>query len=715
MWALILALGLGAAGSDELASRMEVLQSQFEGLQTIEVTPERRAEKDGKLADLRERLNATVASSGDVNELYLAMETVRGWLWENAAARPERVPGDFEETPERWVVETPTLTLAVTREDLRMTVTTPDTTWRFSPCDDGDIVHGGNAFSLLSARARQAEPFHTGYSAGMRLHFSNFPKAPDLGLYLTAYLSGTELVFDLVADETGQELESINWPKAVELPSSEDTLTVCPVMQGALIPGNWPQEIHYANLANSREFYMPWWGHIVDGHGIMAIMETSDDAGGACDHPAGGPTRMAPRWYASLGQLRYIRTIRYVFQPDTTYVSFAKRHRRHVRETNRFVSLREKCLRTPVLRTVVGTPVIHMGSLYHYVLEASMHNTEMREANHQFTSFDDLAGNLRSLKSAGLEHAYVHLDGWGFYGYDSAHPDPLPVGYEQGGWDGLRRFAKTCEDLDYFFAVHDQYRDLYFNAVSFDDRLTVTDLKGERFEVSQWCGGKQTFLSPRYAREYVRRNYDLFAEHGIPVQGSYLDVFAVWPLDESAQPGCPVTRTDCARYRRECFDLLRSRGLVVSSEEPTDYIVGAIDMVHHAPFGLHPHVWAGEEALGIPVPLFSLVYHDSLIVPWDLRQSGAWGVPKGMAAHLHCLLHAGSPYAAPPYGASAAEPFPLELVREAADLAKHCAFLEMTNHEFLSPERTKQRTTFSDGTRVTVDFANGEYDIQLGK
>ena len=28
----------------------------------------------------------------------------------------------------------------------------------------------------------------------------------------------------------------------------------------------------------------------------------------------------------------------------------------------------------------------------------------------------------------------------------------------------------------------------------------------------------------------------------------------------------------------------------------------------------------------------------------------------------------------------------------------------MTNHEFLNPERTQERTTFSDGTTVTVDW-----------
>jgi hypothetical protein len=37
--------------------------------------------------------------------------------------------------------------------------------------------------------------------------------------------------------------------------------------------------------------------------------------------------------------------------------------------------------------------------------------------------------------------------------------------------------------------------------------------------------------------------------------------------------------------------------------------------------------------------------------------------------------------------------------------------LEMTNHEFLDTSRRSQRTTFSNGTTVTVNFDTKEYTI----
>jgi len=709
--ALTLMTQLGAA--DDFAARLDTLRIHVERLHAIAVPQSFEAEKEEKLAGLSAKLEQGASNDDEFNELYRAIDGVRMWLWKHAADRPELPAGAFEETDAAWRVSTPALTLEIAREDLAMSVTTANRTWRFVPCDDEDVEFADRKFSLCVARSITADLFRTGYSVGVLMALSDFPDAPGLELQLCANLTGAEIVFELAAREptpatSGSELVAVNWPKAVEVDSGSDVVSVIPLMQGMLLPGDWPQEFHRIDLCNSRWFYMPWWGQIDDGHGVQAILETSDDAGGAYHHPAGGPTRIAPRWYATLGRLGYQRTIRYVFDDNASYVSMAKRYRRFVQERGEFVSLAEKRVRTPALDEVIGKPVVHLGALYHFVPEASLFHKDRIENNHSLRTFDQLAEGLRGLKESGIDDAYVHLDGWGFYGYDNGHPDVLPVGQEQGGWDGLRRFADTCDELGYLFAVHDQYRDFYFNAVSFDDRLTATRFDGSREESSTWCGGPQTILSPRFAPGYVRRNHDLFAKHGIKVRGAYLDVFAVVPLEESALPAHPMTRSECARYRRDCFDLLRARGYVVSSEEPADYLVRSLDLVHHGPYATYPNMGGGD-ASGIPVPLFNLVYHDSILLPWEMGDDGGWGIPKGDAGWLHCLMNAGLPYVGP--GASNEQ---IDRVNEAGVLARHCALLEMTRHEFLDAGRRKQRTTFSDGTTVTVDFDSKEYTVQRG-
>lgn len=45
-----------------------------------------------------------------------------------------------------------------------------------------------------------------------------------------------------------------------------------------------------------------------------------------------------------------------------------------------------------------------------------------------------------------------------------------------------------------------------------------------------------------------------------------------------------------------------------------------------------------------------------------------------------------------------------EVVDQMTALHRRVALLAMTNHEFLAVNYTKERTTFSDGTSVTVDW-----------
>lgn len=708
MTQVILALIGQLAAAEDFAPRLKTLAFHVERLDAITVPADLEAEKKSKLENLRGHINTGVQDETQFNDLYSAIDTVRAWLWQNAVNKPEPVKGTFSETDTAWTVSNAAITLTIAREDLTMTVQTPSYAWRFAPCDDKDIEFAAGSFGLKSAKKQSTERFFTGYSPGMALTFTDFPAAPGFELRLCANLIGSEIVFELAARETGHDLRVIHWPKPILSGNTEADFSVIPFMQGMLLPGNWPQEIHQSDLCNSRSLYMPWWGQIHEGRGVLTILETSDDAGAAYDHPSGGPTTIAPRWYASLGQLRYLRVVRYVFDDHATYVTMAKRYRRFVQERGEFVSLEEKRTRTPALVEVIGKPVVHLGALYHFVSQSSLFNKDRIENNHALQTFAQLADSLRALKAMGIDDAYVHLDGWGFYGYDNGHPDVMPVGEEQGGWEGLRQFAATCEELDYLFAVHDQYRDFYFNAVSFDDRLTLTRLDGSREEHSTWCGGPQTILSPRFAPGYVRRNHDLFARNGINIRGAYLDVFAVVPLEETADPIHPVTRAECARYRRECFDLLRARGYVVSSEEPADYLVRSLDLVHHGPYATIPHIGGGDAA-GIPVPLFNLVYHDSILLPWDMGEDGGWGIPKGDAGRLHCVLNAGLPYVWP--GAS---PEQIDRVKEAAALALQCGIAEMTNHEFLDASRRKQRTTFGNGTQVTVDFDKKEVTVIHG-
>lgn len=700
-----------AAFAQDFAPRVAILKRHVERLHAVVVPESDNAAKAEKLKTLEDAVAKGASTEDEFNALYMQIDDVRMWLWAHAAEQPKVAEGSFSENESAWVIDTPGLDVMLAKSDLAMRVKTANAEWQYAPCDDRDIVMPDKAIGLLKAGKRTVEEFSTGYSIGLLAVFSEFADAPGLEVRLCLNVIGNALVCEFLATDEGQTYTEVKWPKAIITGNSVNDVAAIPHMQGMLLPGNWQQEIKQHDLVNSRTMCMPWWGHLRNGvrgtgPGVVAIIETPDDAGVEYAHAPGGPTVVVPYWAPSLGKMRYQRIIRYVFDDAATYVSLAKHYRQHVIDTGRFVSLREKAVRTPNLNEVIGRPVIHIGALYHFVREASLFNKERIENNHGLTTFEELAKALSDLKARGVDDAYVHLDGWGFYGYDNGHPDVLPAGGEQGGWEGLRNFADTCDSLGYLFAVHDQYRDFYLNAVSFDDRLVAYRFDGSREQHSTWCGGPQTILNPRFAPDYVRRNHDLFAKNGIKVKGAYLDVFSIVPLEESSEKSHPISRSECARYRGDCLDLLRARGYVVSSEEPTDYMVPHIDLVHHGPYATFPKIGGGD-ARGVPAPLWNLVYHDALLLPWDMGTDGGWGTPNGDAGYLHCFLNTGMPYLWP--GASAEQ---IVQMKEAAALNQRCATSDMVSHEFLDDALRKQRATYSDGTAVMIDLAAKTYTVE---
>ena len=56
----------------------------------------------------------------------------------------------------------------------------------------------------------------------------------------------------------------------------------------------------------------------------------------------------------------------------------------------------------------------------------------------------------------------------------------------------------------------------------------------------------------------------------------------------------------------------------------------------------------------------------------------------------------------------------IKQINFATKLAKKVAGCELVRHEFLSEDSLRQRTVFSDGTEVTVDFGTGEYEVKFG-
>jgi hypothetical protein len=627
-----------------------------------------------------------------------------------------------------WVIRGRKQTVTLDARSLELLVQTAATTWKMLPSTSGDLKIRHAAVEL-AARLADAEsiaivPFDSGAKTGVKLTLDHWKLRDceiDLPLTLTVALEGAdeELVFDITVDETkGNAVRQLDWPAALD--AKEVDYTVLNHYRGILLPRNWPEA--YNPIRSDNEFRhdtseiqsdviecwsQPWWGFQKGAAAMMVIVETPDDAAYQWSHPAGGPTLIGPRWRAQLGHFGYVRTARMVFFDHGNYVTLAKRYRAYAMETGLWVSLKEKITRSPKVESLIGAIESRVSVLRNIVPESRLFDPAHPEKNHQVHSFSERVQQLRALKTKGVDRFNLVLTGWPRLGYDRQHPDVLPVAPESGGYEGMRQLATACRESGYLFTLHDQYRDYYVDAPSYNPEFAVheedatgapTLFPGTRFGsfkegalsfLTAWDGGKQTCLNARFMAGHLKKNYAGIFTHDIHPDGSYLDVFGYVPPDQDFNPEHPTTRTEAKREIARVYRWARDHLGVVGTEAGADWTVPYTDYSSSL----------GPGKAGIAIPLFSLVYHDAVMTPYSPTGGEARMNRDDRPNWLYGMLNGGFPR----IGIEEIDR-QRPILDQMTALHRRVALLEMVDHEFLDAEHKKERTTFADGTTVTVDW-----------
>lgn len=526
-----------------------------------------------------------------------------------------------------------------------------------------------------------------------------------LVLHGTVYLDDRDDLYfsSRVEGETLGQVSGVSFPSAVDFNGTEKGrgYTVLPRMQGTLIPSGTAAKI-VDGLAFGRDAYIPIFGQVRDGSGYVCVFDTPYDARYELDNE-----NVAPIFIPSLGKMGYPRVLLYKFFEKCDYNDFARYYREYLEARGGILTLEQKCALNPAIKQILGTPIVHIDPVCIHISPKSAYYGR-GEANDLVRGFAWAEDILLKLSLAGLDKAYVHLDGWGVGGYDSHHPEPFPPSPEAGGAEGMKRLSETADRLGYALAVHDQYRDYYYNCKSFDIKNATMQADGNYPHYSIWYGGDQTILCAKLAPAYVNKNYDEFDRLGIRLKGAYLDVFSVVELDECFDPDHPMTREECAEYRGRCFSALTSRGLIPSSEEPVGWSMRYISLCHHAPFFTSDLGSFEAEPVGVPIPLFNLVYHDCVVIPWIgiKDKTGGWGIPGKDSARLYAILN-GNPIYCP----TDADPDTVEDVKQVCLFAGRLAKKQMLRHEFVDDTYRRQKTYWSDGTEIYVDLDDGTFVV----
>jgi hypothetical protein len=668
----------------------------------------------------------------------------------NQTTTPQSLPRSAWGAPEisvshqagQWIIAGQKNRVILDESDLSLVVEAGPATWKMEPSSEEDMLVQWRDerfyLSLADAGKIAIEPYDTGYKTGVKIRLEQFRSTGlfsqglglDLAVVLTACLEGDdeELICDAVAIEREAALRQLDWPKAVD--ASDAAYTALPHFRGNLLPRDWPHDYHpFAQvpwrdtneLVDRRSvirsgliecWSMSWWGFQKGESAMTLIVETPADASYHFSHPAGGPTVIGPRWLASLGRFRHPRSVRMAFFPQGDYVTMAKRYRRHVQDTGQFVSLKEKIARSPQVAKLIGAAHIRPYAVLpkrsfqaivgiDWDIYESTHEEPEEEDGYSVMSFDYIAGQLRAIKAMGFERLHVVLCGWPTHGYDTGHPDPLPPSPLAGGWEGLKRLEDAIAELGYTSSPDDQYRDYYLKAHSYDPQFAIHEedaesqplaFPGTRLRsgwkaghlpmMNFWEGGPNAYLNARFALGHVKKNYQAMLAHGIRPSGIFFDVMGYVPPEEDFNPEHPTTRSENMAARAALFNWARNNLGIVGTEDGADWVVPYVD------FGSV----AGEGACD-PAPLYNLVFHDAIMTP-----------AGGLEDPLRCLLNAGFP--------QIDKNFEPEMTRTICALHERVGTLEMVGHEFLDDSYRKERSTFADGTTVTIDRDAETFEIE---
>lgn len=533
-----------------------------------------------------------------------------------------------------------------------------------------------------------------------------------LSVAVTATLGdGTsDVIFEVDAADRDAAIAQFPFLRPFGLDAAEGVLAVTDYSNGHVFPLDL-QPFPRVSFDAAR-LELPWVGmcDLKTGVGYAMIVETPDDAYIEMEEWRTGERALrAPLlgWRPEKGRFGYPRRVIYHFAPAGGYVALAKRYRQYAREHGLLVTLAEKAQANPNVALLFGAPDVWGGDGLEFA---------------------------RAAKAAGVDKMLFH---------GRTSPEDM----------------KEINDLGYLTSEYDNYHDVHRNVTSDDAINSRSDympdalvMKADGSRMEAWLTfDKKTqsmkrcpALWLRAARNVVPRR---LASH--PFRGRFLDVTTAEAPYECYDPNHPITKRQWRDLGCELFEYVRSQGLVAGGEQGiwwavphVDYIEGVMrggfipwpaghlirpksrDEKFESPWGRPYPTWEEYDRFGIGaryrVPLWELVFHDCVVSTWYWGDSSDFlldAAPDDIRAKDAFNILYGTPpllWANEKGSWQKARDVFLRTYRNTCKLHEVIAGTEMLTHEFVTPDHEVQRTRFSDGTEVIVNFGEQPREVELG-
>jgi hypothetical protein len=448
---------------------------------------------------------------------------------------------------------------------------------------------------------------------------------------------------------------------------------------------------------------MGFWG-VTDGRtGRMTIIETPDDAAIRISRLE-GKLCVAPEWDSQKQRFGYSRKLRYVFFDKGGYVAICKRYRRYAQQIGRFKTLEEKRRENPNVDLLIGAVNVWCWE-------------------------QDALTIVREMKSVGINRIL-----WS----NRKPPEVIKAMNEMGGI--LTSRYDIYQDLMDPQIVKDKLRGQHpdWTQAGWPDDIMLDQngkprqgwrVRGKDGKMYP-CGVLCDKQAIKYAGQRVPAD---LKKH--PYRCRFIDTTTASPWRECYNPKHPMTRSDSRHWKMELLRYMSEKArLVTGSETGHD---AAVPYVHYfeGMLSLGPYrvpdagrnmsrIWnevpeqVAKFQLGhkYRLPLWELVYHDCVVAQWYWGDYNNKLPALWQKRDLFNIL----------YGTAPMFMFDRRLweqnkehfaqsYKNICNVTRAVGYAEMTDHQFLTPDRDVQQTKFANGVTVTVNFGEKPYRLPDGK
>ncbi len=551
---------------------------------------------------------------------------------------------------------------------------------------------GGSAPMVLDARASQD-------TISFQLLTTDDTLTVDGSIQLDA--EKPEILVSLHA--TGSMQHELAFPRPFA--SQPGDFLIMPVNEGISYPvddATLPA-MHY-HLYGGHGLCMAFWGMTDLKSGMMAIVETADDAAVRVDRfdKKAKTLCLAPNWLPQKTDFGPERRIRYVLLESGGYVSMCKRYRQYAKDIGRFRTLAEKREVNPNVDQLVGAVNVWCWD-------------------------QDPVGICRELQELGIERI--------LYSRRSS-PEQLRTLNAMNVLSSRYDIYQDVMNPENFPKLHGRHADWPTEAWPGDIVLQENGEWARGWRVKgkdgEWypCGVLCDIRALDYARKRIPEE---LVTH--PYRSRFIDTTTAAPWRECFHPAHPMTRTESRLAKVELLRIVSEEcGLVTGSETGHDAVVPVAHyfegMLSLGPYRVPD---SGRDMIRVVeqvpervakfqtghyyrLPLWELVYHDCVVAQWY------WGDYNNKLPELwdrRDLFNA--LYGTPPMFMfnrrilNANKQRFLQSYRTATPVARATGYSEMLTHQWLTRDHSVQRTQFANGVSVTVNFGDSPFTAADGQ